>query len=65
MTNKTMHKESKMLEAVRRWRSEAYEADRALDEEARHRRARELAERFGIAASDNHQAGTQQGKRPN
>lgn len=64
MTNKTMHKESKMLESVRRWRSEAYEADRNLDEEARHRRAKELAERFGITTSDNNQAGTQKGKRP-
>lgn len=62
MTNKTTHKESKMLEAVRRWRAEAYEADRNLDEEARHRRAKELSERFGIASSSNNPTDTRQRK---
>lgn len=40
--------ESKMLQEVRRWRKEAYDADRLRTQDEKNRHARELAERLRL-----------------
>ncbi|MFH0980703.1 MAG: hypothetical protein V2A79_04100 [Planctomycetota bacterium] len=48
-TEPTPPRESKMLEHVRRWRREAYEADQPRSPEDRARHLDELLQRFGLA----------------
>lgn len=48
MTMKTNPAESRMLEQVRRWRREAYEAEKSSPEQDRVTRFRKLAGRFGL-----------------
>ena len=48
MTKKTNPVESEMLRQVRRWRREAYEADRSRGQSERTRRLRELADHYGL-----------------
>lgn len=48
MTKKMNPVESEMLRQVRRWRREAYEADRSRVEGERTRRLCELADRYGL-----------------
>ena len=49
MTTKPIPRESKMLEEVRRWRKEAFEADRERTLEERAQRQNELIHRFGLS----------------
>ena len=51
MTNKTNPPESDMLQQVRRWRREAYQAERSRSQEERTRRDREMADRYGLRQS--------------
>ncbi len=48
MTTQPMPHESTMIEEVRRWRSEAFEADRLRTPEKRERDRAELLSRFGL-----------------
>jgi uncharacterized protein (DUF2336 family) len=48
MTTKPTSHESKMLEEVRRWRKEAFEADQARSPEERVSHLAELLRRFGL-----------------
>ena len=48
MTKKMNPPESEMLQQVRRWRREAYQAERARSQQERTRRQRELADRYGL-----------------
>ncbi len=50
MTNEPTHDESAMLEEVRRWRAEAFEADRIRTPTQRERDRAELLKRFGLEA---------------
>ena len=52
MTTKPRRTESRMLDEVRRWRREVYEADRDKTAEERAARVRELAERFGLPTAE-------------
>lgn len=52
MTTRWTRTESRMLEAVRRWRREVYDDDRQLAEKDRIRRLHELADRFGLPAPE-------------
>ena len=52
MTRKTNQSESEMLQQVRRWRREAYEADRSRGEEERIHRVRELSGRYGLRVAE-------------
>ena len=49
MTTKPIPHESKMLEEVRRWRNEAFEADQARSPEERASHLAELLRRFGLS----------------
>ena len=49
MTTKPNPHESKMLEEVRRWRKEAFEADRERTPEERAQRQDELIHYFGLS----------------
>jgi len=51
MTKNEKPRESSMLERVRRWRREAYEADQSAPDEARSKKLRELAQRYGLKVS--------------
>ena len=48
MTTNRKSTESQMLEQVRRWRREAYEADQSTPQADRHARLHEWAERYGL-----------------
>jgi len=48
MTTNSKSTESKMLEQVRRWRREAYEADRAMPDADRRAKLHALAKRYGL-----------------
>ena len=48
MTTNGEPTESKMLEQVRRWRREAYEADQPTPKPDRRAKLHELAERYGL-----------------
>ena len=56
MTNKKNTTESEMLQQVRRWRREAYEAVCARTEEERSHRLRDLADRYGLRTTGETQA---------
>ena len=56
MTKKMNPPESEMLRQVRRWRREAYEADRPRAEGERTRRLRELADRYGLRTTGTERA---------
>ena len=48
MTTKPIQRESRMLEEVRRWRREAYEADQVRSPEERSRMLDALLKQFGL-----------------
>ena len=48
MTTKPIQRESRMLEEVRRWRREAYEADQVRSPEERRRMLDALLRQFGL-----------------
>jgi len=50
MTTESSPRESHMLEQVRRWRREAYDADRLRTPEERAKALAELLRRFGLGA---------------
>lgn len=56
MTKKMNPPESEMLRQVRRWRREAYRADRSRGQSERTRQSRELADRYGLRTTAAEQA---------
>jgi hypothetical protein len=48
MTTNEESTESRMLEQVRRWRREAYEADRSMQKSDRRAKLNALAKRYGL-----------------
>ena len=56
MTKKMNPPESEMLRQVRRWRREAYEANRSCAEGERTRRLCELADRYGLRTTGTERA---------
>jgi hypothetical protein len=60
MPTKVNVTESRMLEDVRRWRREAYEADQARNDEERKARLHELAQQFKLRIAPGDRAAQKQ-----